>query len=256
MPSSPGDLATTYGRLLTLLADSPEIDAFLDEVVHLAADVVTPAAGGGITLRRDGAAVTVATSHPLAAEADEIQYGADEGPCLTSLRTGEVVRVDDLTAESRWDRYRPHAVARGVLSSLSLPLAVAGHTAGAMNLYSRQRDAFTGPVRAHAAAFAAQCAAALTVALRMADDGERHRQLVEAMAGRSVIDQALGILMAQQRCTASAAFDLLRRASQRRNRRLREIAADVIRNVTGEAPEPPPRFGTADRRNGPDPAAR
>jgi AmiR/NasT family two-component response regulator len=51
--------------------------------------------------------------------------------------------------------------------------------------------------------------------------------------------------MSQQRCTASAAFELLRQASQHRNRRLRDIAADLITNVTRQPPEPPPPF-TAD----------
>jgi GAF domain-containing protein len=240
--SSGDDLNTAYGRLLTLLVDAPQIDAFLDEVVHLAADVVRPAAACGLTLPRDGQAVTVASSDPLAAQVDEIQYGADEGPCLDSLRTGDIVDVDDLVAESRWDRYRPHALTHGVLSSLSLPLAVAGQTAGAMNLYSLQRHAFTGPARSHAIGFAAQCAAALTVTVRMAEQADLHHQLVEAMASRSIIDQALGILMSRQRCTAGVAFDLLRQASQHRNRKLRDIAADLITNVTGQTPEPPPDF--------------
>jgi AmiR/NasT family two-component response regulator len=48
--------------------------------------------------------------------------------------------------------------------------------------------------------------------------------------------------MGQQRCTAAEAFDLLRRASQRRNHKLRDVAADIITNVTGH----PPQFRTGD----------
>jgi hypothetical protein len=48
--------------------------------------------------------------------------------------------------------------------------------------------------------------------------------------------------MGQQRCTATAAFDLLRQASQHRNRKLRDVAADIITNITGEAPHPPANF--------------
>ena len=70
------------------------------------------------------------------------------------------------------------------------------------------------------------------------------QQLVEAMAARSTIDRALGILMSQQRCTAGAAFDLLRQTSQHRNRKLRDIAADLITNVTRQPPQPPPDFHT------------
>src|SRR5688500_12862387 len=90
-----------YGSLVTLLVDSPQLDGFLGQVVRLAADVVTPAAAGGITFDREGRPVTAATSAPLAAEVDEIQYGADDGPCLDALRRGEVVVSDDLATETR-----------------------------------------------------------------------------------------------------------------------------------------------------------
>jgi AmiR/NasT family two-component response regulator len=51
-----------------------------------------------------------------------------------------------------------------------------------------------------------------------------------------VIDQALGILMAQQRCSADEAFALLRTHSQNNNRKLRDVAADLITRVTGQPP--------------------
>src|SRR5687767_12133691 len=95
-PVDPAVLASAYGHLLGLLVEAPDIDAFLDEMVRLAADVVTPAAACGITVRRDGQPFSVATSNDLAAQVDEIQYGTDQGPCLDALRTGTVVQTDDL----------------------------------------------------------------------------------------------------------------------------------------------------------------
>jgi GAF domain-containing protein len=230
--------------LVTLLVDAPQLDGFLGQVVRLAAEVVTPAAAGGITFDRDGRPVTVATSAPLAAAVDEVQYGADEGPCLHALRRGEVVQIDDLAAERRWPAYLAFAHAQGVASSLSLPLRVGDRTVGALNLYANEPGAFTGAVRRHAEAFAVQCGAALTVALRQSDQAVLHRQLAEAMTARSIIDQALGIVMAQQRCSAEQAFDLLRQASQHRNRKLREIAAEIVTKISGGPPRPPAPFRT------------
>jgi GAF domain-containing protein len=238
-------LAPAYSRLFTLLVDSPHLDFFLDRVVRLAADVVTPAAAGGITVDRGGLAMTVATSDPLAAEIDEIQYGADEGPCLDALRGAGVVQVDDLATETRWPQYRPHAAAHGVVSSLSLPLDAGSRTVGALNLYAREPAAFAGPPRRVAEAFAAQCGAALTVTLRQADQAELQQQLTQAMASRSIIDQALGIIMGEQRCTAAAAFEVLRQASQHRNRKLRDVAAGIITQVSGVQPPSPPPFRAA-----------
>ncbi|MCW2640806.1 MAG: hypothetical protein JWP76_3112 [Dactylosporangium sp.] len=242
--SGPVALTSAYGQLFGLLIDSPNVDAFLDEIVRLAAEVVTPAAACGMTVRRNGQPFTVSNSDDLAAQVDEIQYGAGEGPCLDALREGIVVQVDDLTQDERWDGYRPHAIAHGVVSSLSLPLAVGSQTVAALNLYSGQRAAFNGLDRQHAEAFAAQCAAALVLTLRQAHQAQVQQQLGEAMASRSIIDQAIGILMGQQRCNATAAFDLLRQASQHRNRKLRDIAADIITNITSEPPQPPTDFKT------------
>jgi GAF domain-containing protein len=230
-----------YGGLVTLLVDSPQLDGFLEQVVRLAAEVVTPAAAGGITFDREGRPVTAATSAPLAAEVDEVQYGIDSGPCLDALRGGEVVAADDLTTETRWPAFASFAVAHGVASSLSLPLRVGDRTIGALNLYAHEPAAFRG-ARRHAEAFAVQCGAALTVALRQSDAAVLRRQLTEAMAARSIIDQALGILMAQQRCSAQQAFDLLRQASQHRNRKLREVAAELVTKVSGGPPQPPAPF--------------
>ena len=247
-PSDPTAVGSAgYRQLLDLLVESPTLDAFLDDVARLAAAVVTPAAACGITVRRDDRPFTVSASDDLAAQVDEIQYGADEGPCLDALRSGVVTQIDDLAEEERWDRYRPHAIAHGVVSSLSLPLSVDGQSLGALNLYSVQRAAFGGAQRQHAEAFAGQCAAALAVILRQAQQAQVQEQLGEAIASRAIIDQAIGILMAQHRCNASTAFDLLRQASQHRNRKLRDLAAAIITNISGEPPDAPAPFKTTTR---------
>ncbi|MFY1691246.1 GAF and ANTAR domain-containing protein [Plantactinospora sp. WMMB782] len=236
------ELAEATTRLLTLLSDAPDLNAFLDTVVVLCARVVTPAVACGITLRRDGQPITVAASDPLAAQIDEIQYGTDQGPCLDSLRGGILLQVDDLTEDDRWGSYRTHAIAHGVVSSLSIPLMVDDRCLAALNLYSGQPFGFTPTARRYAEAFGAQCAAALGLMLRQVQQAQVERQLTEAIASRSVIDHAVGIVMAQQRCTASAAFKLLRQASQHRNQKLRDVAAGIIVRVTGEPPEPPVGF--------------
>jgi len=241
-------LTSASDQLLSLLTDSEDLDAFLESVVALAGRVVTPAAACGLTTRRDGKPFTAASSNALAAQVDEIQYGADEGPCLETLRTGKTVQVDDLIIEQRWPLYRPHAVAHGVVSSLSLPLDVQGQTVAALNLYSDRREAFDGDPHQHAAVFAAQCAAALTLILRQTDHVRVREQLGAAMVSRSIIDQAIGVLMGQQRCGATEAFDLLRQASQHRNRKLRDVATDIIVNITGQAPQPPVDFSVTDPR--------
>jgi GAF domain-containing protein len=224
------------------LLDGPDVVRFLQHAAELAASVVIPPAACGITLRRNGEVSTVAHSGELAIQADEIQYGRGQGPCLEALRTGTVIQVIDLATDERWPAYRSHALAHGVRSSLSLPLIVDGNSVGALNLYTPIQHEFTEAEVARASAFAAQTSIALTIVLRHADQVTLEDQLRETLATRAVIDQALGIVMGQRGCTASEAFAVLRDASQHRNRKLHEIAAELIETITGQPPQPPRPF--------------
>ena len=237
-------LVSSFVALQSLLLDRPNLDGFLGDVARLAAGVV-PLASCGITVRRDGQPLTVASSDERAERVDEVQYGAGEGPCLETLYTGAVIDVPDLAADSRWPAYQPHALGHGVRSSVSFPLTVEGTPVGALNLYGYVPNAFDAAAHGHAQTFAAQAAAALTVVLRTIGLTEDSAHLERALISRTVIDQAVGILMAQQRCNADQAFALLRAHSQNNNRKLREVAADLITRTTGEPPLPSHGF---DRR--------
>ena len=58
----------------------------------------------------------------------------------------------------------------------------------------------------------------------------------KALSSRTVIDQAIGILMGEQRCDAGTAFELLRTHSQNNNRKLRDVAIDLVTRVSGRPP--------------------
>ncbi|WP_204911785.1 ANTAR domain-containing protein [Microlunatus spumicola] len=214
----------------------------LNELVHTAASVV-PDTSCGITVQREGEATTVASSDDRARSIDETQYSMSEGPCLHSLHTGELVAMDDLDTETRWPGYVERARRQGLRSSLSLPLTLGAGPFGAMNLYSfAAPHSFTPERRRELELVAAQAAGALRLADQRLHDDEVRGHLEQALDSRGVIDQALGIIMAQQRCTSTVAFDLLRRQSQSTHRRLREVAIDLIVHVTGEAPQAGKRF--------------
>jgi GAF domain-containing protein len=212
-------------------------------VTAVAAGLSGPFASCGITARRDGFPVTLASSDQRALRVDQIQYDRAEGPCLTTLTTGEVNDVQDLTREDRWPVYREEVLREGLRCSLSLPLTAGGRTAGALNLYGfRQPKLFGATDRRRADLFAAQASTALTLMTHQLQQSDVTRQLEQALDSRSFIDQALGILMAQQRCTADEAFTLLRLHSQNNNRKLRDVAADLVQRVTGAPPVSGRRF--------------
>src|SRR5438067_9504023 len=100
------------------------------------------------------------------------------------------------------------------------------------------RDGFAPDTGGKLEIFAGNAAGAVAVAMKLADQTQMSEDLHEALTSRAVIDQASGIIMAQQRCGAGAAFDILRRGSQNRNVKVRELAAEIVSNVSGKPPEP------------------
>jgi hypothetical protein len=126
---------------------------------------------------------------------------------------------------------------------LALPLVPPrADVAGVMNLYSTEPHTFTGPVKEQASVFASHASGALGVALKFAGQLQFSMDLQSAIASRTVIDQALGILMSQESCTAERAFQILTSVSQRRNVKLRDIASELVTKVSG-APPSVPRLG-------------
>jgi hypothetical protein len=115
-----------------------------------------------------------------------------------------------------------------------------------MNMYCTELGGFTRQVREEAAVFAGYASGALGVALKIASHLQFSVDLQHAIASRTVIDQALGIIMAQERCSAERAFEILTRASQQRNVKLRDLARHLVENVGGRSPRarpPAPRRG-------------
>ena len=221
----------------SLLMSGPDLEELLAKVADVAAKIVEPPASCGITTRYDDQLVTLVSSDARAALIDEQQYSLREGPCLDALETGEVVDVPDQARDERWSQYGPAARELGVKASLAFPLVVDGRTIGVLNLYGYDRpDTFSDADRERAAAYAEQAATTLALAARSVRQSELGAQLEQALASRSVIDQALGVLMGQQRCDARTAFELLRRHSQNNNRKLRDVAAELIARLTGRPP--------------------
>ncbi len=242
MPDPDFDRATAAIELQQLLLDTDHITEFLDELTRYAATAVAPELSCGITLDRDSGALTVASSDAYALGLDEVQYGHHNGPCLTAMRTGATVIIRDLAADNSWGTYRLDALAHGIASALSVPLTGGRGVRGALNFYAGQPAVFTTDRQERAEGLAEETSRALRLAVRLTDQVELAQHLETALASRTVIDQAIGIIMGQNRCTAAAAFEILRRASHHRNIKLRAVAHDIVTRVGGEPPDPGATF--------------
>lgn len=220
-----------------MVLESRDVKGFLTELALLAASrLSTPGnrVHAGVTVLRRKKPEAVAASDAAASALDELQNGFGDGPCLTALRRRTAVLVPDLSAESRWTAYVQTAMTHGVAAIYAVPLDLAGDAEAVLNLYSGCSHGFSWEDFTTAEAFAAQAASSLRLILRIAQLSDTRNDLSLAMQSRTVIDMALGAVMAQNRCDRDTAFGILTRASSTRNVKLRDVAATVIASISGE----------------------
>jgi GAF domain-containing protein len=218
-----------------LVADKSMGDTLL-EVSRITTDAMPSARMAGIAmLGEDGKPTTAIFTDEAAPEIDKGQYDSGRGPCLDAWREKRVVRLDDLNEMSGpYPEFMDAAKAHGIQSSLSLPMIAGDRAVGALNLYAEVTNGFSEEDEAVGVDLAAAAAIVLSNASAYWEASQLSEQLTEAMKSRAVIEQAKGMLMAQSpHLTADDAFDLLRRASQRENLKLREIAQRIVDRRSG-----------------------
>ena len=232
--AQPVDPAEALERLGRLSLRELSMDRLLQTVADLTKTVMPGNPEASVLLLVKDRPATVVSTGQLATAMDETQYDRGHGPCLHAARTGELTEIADTRADDRWPDYTPRAVERGNLSSLSVPLAIDKdeEISGALNIYARDPGAFDEASRSVASRFAPY--AAVAAGNLFAYQSARHMadNLQTALESRAVIDQAKGILMERYKLTADQAFQLLARASMTTNRKVRDIAEDLVR--TGE----------------------
>jgi len=235
----PVNAAEALERLGKLSLRELSMDSLMQMVADLAKTVMPGNPEASVTLLVKDRPTTVASTGPLALDLDETQYERGHGPCLHAARTGELTEIPDTRTDGRWADYSKRAAEAGNLSSLSIPLAVDQdeQVSGALNLYAREPNAFDEDSRLAALAFGPYAAVAAgnmhayQSARNMADN------LQTALESRAVIDQAKGILIERHKLTPDQAFQLLVQVSMNANRKVRDVAADLVH--TGELPVPP-----------------
>jgi len=227
MTSSNGANASTetFAEIARSLLSQEDVQTTLQKIVDLAVVTIDGCDHAGISFLKGGKVDTPAASDDVSRKVDAIQYETGEGPCLSAIRDHEVFQSGDLGREDRWPSFASRAQREtGITSMLSFRLFVEGDTLGALNLFSKATDAFDDNSRTVGVVFAAHAAVALSTAIH-------EEQMDEALASRDLIGQAKGILMAREGVSADEAFDMLRRASQRLNLKLRDVAGQMVQST-------------------------
>lgn len=218
------DVIDAFREAVPHLYSSEDLEETLARVTFVAAGTVAGCDVASITLVNGGSLSTHGPTGDVAAAADAIQYETGQGPCLDAAEGDLYVFTPNLEQDDRWPEFSARvAKTLGVGSMFACRLALVaapGQTIGALNLYSMTTDGFSEEDRMMALLLAS--VSAVTV-----DASRRQLHLRQAMESRDVIGQAKGILMARSQIPADEAFETLRRASQRLNVKLRDLAERI-----------------------------
>lgn len=224
-----GDVSDGDRQVLELRGLARAIEAAQDDRdrVRTVVEHAVRALGGSdwasITVLHRGRLVTEVASEPVAADADALQDELGEGPARHVLEHGQAVVVPDLPREGRWPAWATRTVAElPVRGAVAVPMPYRRGTSAALTLYA-ERPGALGPADAATAGVVGETAGAVLGGAREVD------QLTRALATRTVIGQAEGILMERLGLDAEQAFGYLRRVSQDENVKLAAIAEEIVR---------------------------
>jgi GAF domain-containing protein len=204
------------------------LEELLRSVAALAVRAIPGADGAGLTLLEQGRPDTLVASAEFVTEVDRIQYSLGQGPCITAAAEGHTVVSGSLQLEKRWPRFGPRVAVLGVHSVLSLPLMGPAGALGAMNVYAHVEDAFDHRAVELGELFAVPAAISVRNAQVLAQTKRVATRLQSALTSRSVIDQAVGILISRSGCSVDEAFQKLVTMSQAENRKVSAVAQHLV----------------------------
>ena len=218
---APRTLDAVCSELNELLLEEVELEAFQRRLAELAASLV-PGARCVINVRRDA-----------------VELAARSGVTRSRGEPGGIPRQRDPHAPGDQNPPEARAIAGATGDGVSIPLVVNGVDLGMLRLFAESSRAVSDAEVEALQDFTRLAAPAVVLMLRQSAHLVLDDQLQEAVVTRAVIDQALGVLMHARRISSIQAMQMLRQASQLTNRKVSEIAADVIQTLTGHPPEPP-----------------
>ena len=212
----------------TLVADFDIID-FLDRLASNCSELLDVSSCGILLVDHQGALNLVAASSEQARLIELVQLQNLEGPCLDAFNTGRPVQYADLhDGGSPWPRFTAAAVESGYRSVQALPMRLRDSTLGAVNLLSRN----TGPLSDDTIVLGQALADAATIGIvhqrAMARQEVVTEQLQSALNSRILIEQAKGYLSHSLSLGVDDAFGVLRSYARSTNRRLTDVATDVV----------------------------
>jgi GAF domain-containing protein len=229
------DLRESLEGLSRLAAGRLPLEDLLTQVATYAVQAIPGADGAGLTLLEEDRTDTIVATAPFVTEVDDIQYGMEQGPCISAAREGQTVMSGSLGGDPRWPRFGGRVARLGVHSVVSLPLITPDGVVGAMNVYAHDKNVFDDRAAELGQIFAAPAAIAVHNAHVLAQTRRLADKLQSALEVRGVIDRAVGIVMSRSGSTEHEALERLRSLSQHEHRKLADVASQVVEEAVARA---------------------
>ncbi|NUR99134.1 MAG: GAF and ANTAR domain-containing protein [Kribbellaceae bacterium] len=229
MSTSDRRVREVFIELSDTLVDDFDIIEFLDRLSVRCSELLGVAACGILLADHHGVLHLVAASTEQARFVEQTQLQNLEGPCLDAFRTGHPVQEADLrTAAGRWPRFATAAVEAGFLSVHAVPMRLRESTLGAVNLFGELAEPLENETIALGQALADAATIGILHQRALAQQEVITEQLQTALNSRILIEQAKGYLSHRLSVGVDEAFAVLRRYSRSNNRRLTDVADDVV----------------------------
>ena len=227
------ELTNSLDEIHNLLLAEEDLDSTLRVIAEVAVRAISGCDCAGITLVESDEVQSTACTDELCAAIDRDQYLTGEGPCVDAIRNNEVMLLGNAATDPRWPKFGPLSERHGIESVLGTPLEVRGRVIGALNLYGKRPGAFFDVDVEVAALLATHAAVVLANAQAFENERVEKEHLAKALESRGVIERAKGVLIEREKCSADEAFQMLVRASQTLNRKLRHVAEEVAEDAEG-----------------------
>jgi transcriptional regulator with GAF, ATPase, and Fis domain len=199
----------------------------LERAVAVATQIVAGCDFAGVSIvHRNRPIDTPAQTNDVVERVDRLQYEVQQGPCLDAIWDHETVHSRNLSQEGRWPDWAPKVAELGISSMLCLQLYTSADTLGALNLLSREVDAYSEEDIITASYLAAHVSVAVASSQHATD-------LHSAALARTVIGRAEGILMERFHLKPNEAFSLLVHVAQDSGSRVHQVAAQVVETGSG-----------------------
>lgn len=222
-------LVETFVRLVDSLVDDYDVVDFLQHLATRCVELLDVSEAGIMLVDPDGHLRYMASSSERMRIVELLELQLEEGPCWHAYRRSEPVvsgSPQDMTA--RWPRFGPGAADAGFASVSALPMRLRSEVIGALNLFSSRAGELGADDLRVAQAMADVATIGILHERAIHDARVRSGQLTAALESRVIIEQAKGIIAERNGINVDDAFDLLRRFARDHNRRLGDVARDIV----------------------------